>query len=181
MLKLYHSQQNKWDPPPPPKVFTCPFWSYTFILVVANLLAHNNILLLSQICYCSQISLQSAAVNIFFLQSLTFVAPFILLAMVRLFIIIHFLRIYFYDILRILCSQKLFRFMSLKTKFMLRSLLFSSKKKRFHSSMGRVFLFSFAANKKKLSSLELFEKLQSWRHSKCTSSHLDSALELFEL
>ena len=30
------------------------------ILAVANLLAHNN---KSQICYCSQISLQSAAVN----------------------------------------------------------------------------------------------------------------------
>ena len=34
------------------------------ILVVANLLAHNNI---SQICYCGQISLQSAAVNCSFL------------------------------------------------------------------------------------------------------------------
>ena len=30
------------------------------ILAVANLLAHNN---KSQICYCGQISLQSAAVN----------------------------------------------------------------------------------------------------------------------
>ena len=40
------------------------------ILAVANLLAHNNI---SQICYCSQISLQSAAVNcIFFWQSDSF-------------------------------------------------------------------------------------------------------------
>ena len=32
------------------------------ILAVANLLAHNNI---SQICYCDQISLQSAVVNSF--------------------------------------------------------------------------------------------------------------------
>ena len=37
------------------------------ILAVANLLAHNN---KSQICYCVQISLQSAAVNCsFFWQS----------------------------------------------------------------------------------------------------------------
>ena len=34
---------------------------------VANLLAHNNI---SQICYCGQISLQSAAVNCSFLAIL---------------------------------------------------------------------------------------------------------------
>ena len=34
------------------------------ILAVANLFAHNNI---SQICYCGQISLQSAAVNCSFL------------------------------------------------------------------------------------------------------------------
>ena len=40
------------------------------ILDVANLLAHNNI---SQICYCGQFSLQSAAVNFsFFWQSDTF-------------------------------------------------------------------------------------------------------------
>ena len=38
------------------------------ILPVANLLAHNNI---SQICYCSQISLQSAAVNCSFSDNLT--------------------------------------------------------------------------------------------------------------
>ena len=36
------------------------------ILAVANLLAHNN---RSQICYCSQISLQSAAVNCSFTKS----------------------------------------------------------------------------------------------------------------
>ena len=39
----------------------------TTILAVTNLLAHNNI---SQICYCGQISLQSAAANyIVFWQS----------------------------------------------------------------------------------------------------------------
>ena len=38
------------------------------ILAVANLLAHNN---KSQICYCSQISLQSDAVNCSFSDNLT--------------------------------------------------------------------------------------------------------------
>ena len=38
------------------------------ILAVANLLAHNN---KSQICYCSQISLQSDVVNCSFSDSLT--------------------------------------------------------------------------------------------------------------
>ena len=38
------------------------------ILAVANLLAHNNI---SQICYCGQISLQSAAANCSFSDTLT--------------------------------------------------------------------------------------------------------------
>ena len=52
------------------------------ILAVANLLAHNNI---SQICYCGQISLQSAAVNCNFSDNLTPVGVmFILLAMVPL-------------------------------------------------------------------------------------------------
>ena len=37
------------------------------ILAVANLLAHNN---KSQICYCGQISLQSAAVNCSFSDTL---------------------------------------------------------------------------------------------------------------
>ena len=49
------------------------------ILIVASLLAHNNI---SQICYCSQISLQSAAVNCN-IHSDTFGVTFILLAMVH--------------------------------------------------------------------------------------------------
>ena len=50
------------------------------ILAVANLLAHNNI---SQIGYCSQISLQSAAVNCSFSDNLTpSEVTFILLAMV---------------------------------------------------------------------------------------------------
>ena len=38
------------------------------ILALANLLAHNNI---GQICYCGQISLQSAAVNCSFCDNLT--------------------------------------------------------------------------------------------------------------
>ena len=51
------------------------------ILVIANLLAHNNI---SQICYCGQISLQCAAVNFSFSDNLTPVGvPFNLLAMVH--------------------------------------------------------------------------------------------------
>ena len=59
----YHRQQNK---------------SYPSILAVANLLAHNNI---SQICYCGQISLQSAAVNCSFSDNLTPLGvTFILLA-----------------------------------------------------------------------------------------------------
>ena len=63
-----------------PKGFTCPFRSYS-ILAVANLLAHNN---KSQICYCGQISLQSAAVNCNFCDNLTPLGvPFILLAMVN--------------------------------------------------------------------------------------------------
>ena len=49
---LYHRQQNKWYPPKG-------LYSLIskLILAVANLLAHNN-----KICYCGQISLQSAAV-----------------------------------------------------------------------------------------------------------------------
>ena len=51
------------------------------IIVAANLLAHNNI---SQICYCGQIPLQSAAVNCSFSGNLTtFWVTFILLAMVH--------------------------------------------------------------------------------------------------
>ena len=46
-----------------------------------NLLAHNNT---SQICYCGQISLQSAAVNCSFSDNLTTLGvTFILLAMVQ--------------------------------------------------------------------------------------------------
>ena len=53
----------------PPKMFTRPFRSYTrFYFTVANLLAHNN---KSQICYCGQISLQSAAVNCSFTDNMT--------------------------------------------------------------------------------------------------------------
>ena len=51
------------------------------ILAVANLLAHNN---KSQICYCGQISLQSATVNCSFSDNLTPLGvPFILLAMAK--------------------------------------------------------------------------------------------------
>ena len=53
---MYHRQQNKWYP----KSVHLPISKLHSILVVVNLLAHNNI---SQICYCGQISLQSAAVN----------------------------------------------------------------------------------------------------------------------
>ena len=44
----------------PPKDVYLPISKLHPILAVANLLAHNN---KSQICYCGQISLQSAAVN----------------------------------------------------------------------------------------------------------------------
>ena len=48
------------------------------ILAIANLLAHNK---KSQICYCGQISLQSAAVNCSFSDNLTPLGvTFILLA-----------------------------------------------------------------------------------------------------
>ena len=43
------------------------------ILAVENLLAHNNI---SQICYCGQILLQSAAVNCSFSDNLS-INPFV--------------------------------------------------------------------------------------------------------
>ena len=47
---------------------------------LANLFAHNN---KSQICYCGQISLQSAPINFFFWQSETPLGvTFILLVMV---------------------------------------------------------------------------------------------------
>ena len=47
---------------------------------IANLLAHNNI---SQICYCGQISLQSATVNSFSDNLTPLVVTFILLAIVH--------------------------------------------------------------------------------------------------
>ena len=50
----------------PPTLFTCPFSKLHSILAVTNLFSHNNI---SQICYCDQISLQSAAVNCSFLTN----------------------------------------------------------------------------------------------------------------
>ena len=62
-----------------PKDVYFPISKLHSILAEANLLAHNNI---SQICYCGQISLQSAAVNCCFSDNLTPLGvPFILLAM----------------------------------------------------------------------------------------------------
>ena len=66
------------------------------VLVVANLLAHNN---KSQICYCGQISLQSTAVNSFFSDNLTPLRViFILLEIVR---IIFPRTTYFMEVIRI--------------------------------------------------------------------------------
>ena len=52
-----------------PKGGCLPISKLHSILAVANLLAHNN---KSQICYCGQISLQSAAVNCSSSDNLTF-------------------------------------------------------------------------------------------------------------
>ena len=65
----------------PPKGTFLPISKLHSILAVANLLAHNN---KSQIGYCGQISLQSAAVNCRFSDNLTLLGvTFILLAMVQ--------------------------------------------------------------------------------------------------
>ena len=65
-----------------PKSVYLPISKLHSILTVANLLAHNNI---SQICYCGQISLQSAAVNCSFSDNLTSLGvSFILLAIVHI-------------------------------------------------------------------------------------------------
>ena len=65
-----------------PKGVCLPLLKLHSILAVANLLAHNN---KSQICYCGQISLQSAANNCSFSDNLTSLGViFILLAMVPL-------------------------------------------------------------------------------------------------
>ena len=53
---MYHRQQNKCYP----KGVYLPISKVDLILAVVNLLTHNS---KSQICYCGQISLQSAAVN----------------------------------------------------------------------------------------------------------------------
>ena len=77
----------------PPKGVYLPISKLHSILAVANLLAHNNI---SQICYCGQISLQSAAVNCSFSDNLTPLGvTFILLAMVRVQIHTHTLYLLF--------------------------------------------------------------------------------------
>ena len=62
----FHRQQNKCYPKD--KDVYLPISMLHSILAVANLFAHNNI---SQICYCGQISLQSAAVNCSFSGNLT--------------------------------------------------------------------------------------------------------------
>ena len=77
---MYHRVASKINGTP--KGVYLPISKLHSILTVANLLAHNNKL---QICYCGQISLQSAAVNCSFSDSLTPLGvPFILLAMVQL-------------------------------------------------------------------------------------------------
>ena len=69
----------------PPKGVYLPISKLHSILAVANLLAHNN---KSQICYCGQISLQSAAVNCSFLDNLKPLGvTYILLAMVGISVI----------------------------------------------------------------------------------------------
>ena len=63
---MYHQLNSKINGTP--KGVYLPISKLHSILAVANLLAHNN---KCQICYCSQISLQSAAVNCsFFLTPL---------------------------------------------------------------------------------------------------------------
>ena len=65
----------------PDKSVYLPISKLHSILAEANLLVHNNI---SQICYCGQISLQSAAVNLSFPDNLTPLGvTLILLAMVQ--------------------------------------------------------------------------------------------------
>ena len=64
-----------------PKGVYLPISKLHSILAVANLLAHNN---KSQICYCGQISLQSAGVNCSFSDNLTLLGVvFILVVMVH--------------------------------------------------------------------------------------------------
>ena len=73
-----------------PKGVCLPISKLHSILAVTNLLAHNNI---SQICYCGQISLQSAAVNCSFLTIWHLCEyHFFLLVMVRN-IVFHFIDI----------------------------------------------------------------------------------------
>ena len=75
---MHNRQQNKCYP----QGCLLAHFEATFnFIAVANLLAHNNI---SQICYCGQISLQSAAVNCSFSDNLTLLGvSFILLAKVH--------------------------------------------------------------------------------------------------
>ena len=67
----------------PPKGVYLPISKLHSILTIKNLLAHNNI---SQISYCGQISIQSAAVNWCFSVT-TLGVTFLLLAMLRKFCI----------------------------------------------------------------------------------------------
>ena len=61
---MHHRQQNKCYP----QGVYLPISKLHSILAVANLFAHNNNM--SQICYCGHISLQSAAVDCSFSESL---------------------------------------------------------------------------------------------------------------
>ena len=76
-LTIYHRQQNNCYP----QKCLLAISKLHSILAIANLLVHNNI---SQICYCGQISLQSAAVNCSFSDNLISLGvTFILLALVH--------------------------------------------------------------------------------------------------
>ena len=78
----YHRKQNKYYPQ---RCLLAHFKVIHWILAVENLLAHNNILpIITHICYCGQISLQSTEVNWSFSGILTPLwVTYILLAMVH--------------------------------------------------------------------------------------------------
>ena len=75
--KWYHRRQNKCYP----QGVYLPISKLHSIIAEANLLANNN---KSQICYCGQISLQSAAFHSnFYVSLIPFGVTFILLALVH--------------------------------------------------------------------------------------------------
>ena len=76
---MYHRQQNKCYP----QSCVLAHFEATLDFSRSEFTSHNNI---SQICYCGQISFQSAAVNCSFSDNLTPLGvPFILLAMVHIY------------------------------------------------------------------------------------------------